>query len=834
MLDDLRNAMRGLLKQPQFALVAVLSLGLGIGVNTAIFSLFHQAVLQPLPVYEPERLINLSAPGLKRGSTSNNNAGRRDAIFSYPMFRDLQTVPATQQALTGIAAHRSFQTNISLDGETVSGTGMLVSGNYFAVLGLAPAAGRLLIESDDAQIGTGRVAVLGHAYWSNALGGDLDVLGRSIQVNGEALEIVGVAPEGFEGTTFGTRPQVFVPISSRWLLQPHARADHDDRTSYWVYLFARMAPGIDAAQVRDALNVPYSALLREIELPLHQLDEIEREQFLARRIEVESGERGQSSVSLGARTPMLLLQAAAFLVLLVACLNIANLLMARGAARAGEFAVRASIGASRGRLLRQLLVEAAVLALFGAALSLPLASAAIQGLLGYLPGGIGASLSARLDGIALLFAGGLAFLTVMMFGLFPSLQVASVSTISALRGDSANSTATRAAGRFRAALATSQVAFSMAALALAGLFTQSLVNLGRVELGMQVEQIASFSVSPGRSGYTAEGSAAVFDRLESEIAGLPGVRSVALSMVPLMSGSDWGTNVSVEGYEPGPETTDPFFNEVGEDYFATLGIPLLAGRSFSRLDSSGAARVAIINRGFAEHYGLGINPIGKRMATGRGDDLDIEIVGLVADSKYSRVKEDDPIQFFLPRRQNPEIGEMTVYVRSHGEPEQLLAGLAKVAAGIDPNLPLDNLRTMPQTIAHNLAVDRFVGSLAAAFAVLATALAALGLYGVLSYTLSQRRREIGLRMALGAAPRRLAGMLMAQVGRFAGVGMLLGLLVAVALGHAAQSLLFGLEGHDPLVLLGAIAVLALVALATGWMPARRAAQMDPMLALRHD
>lgn len=834
MFDDLRNAFRGLLKRPMFTIVAVLSLGLGIGVNTAIFSLFHQAVLQPLPVLDPERLINLNAPGLKRGSTSNNNAGRRDAIFSYPMFRDLQAAPATQQALAGIAAHRAFQTNIALDGETISGTGMLVSGNYFSVLGLVPAAGRLLIESDDAQLGAGRVAVLGHAFWRNALGGDPEVLGRSIQVNGEALEIVGVAPAGFEGTTFGTRPQVFVPISSRWLLQPQARADHEDRTSYWVYLFARLASRVEPAQAADALNVPYRALLRDVELPLLELDEGQREQFLARRIEVESGERGQSSVALSARTPMLLLQAAAFLVLLVACLNIANLLLARGASRAGEFAIRASTGASRGRLLRQLLVEATALAMCGAALSLPLASAAIQSLLAYLPGGIGASLSARLDGAALGFAAGLALLTVLLFGLLPSLQVASVSTMSTLRGDSANSTGTRAAGRFRATLAIAQVGFSMAALALAGLFTQSLINIGHVELGMQVDRVASFSVSPGRSGYSPERSKALFDSLATEIAALPGVLSVALSRVPLMTGSDWGSSVSVEGYEPGSETIDPFYNEIGDDYFATLGIPLLAGRSFSTADSAGGARVAIVNQRFSEHYGLGANPIGKRMATGHTGDLDIEIVGLVADSKYNRVKEDDPIQYFLSRRQNPNIGEMTVYVRSRGEPQDLLAGLAKVARGVDPHLPLENLRTMPQTIEQHLAVDRFVGTLAAAFAVLATALAALGLYGVMSYTLSQRQREIGLRLALGAAPRRLAAMLMAQVGRLAGAGMLLGLLVAVALGRAAQSLLFGLEGHDPMVLLSAIVVLAAVAFASGFLPARRASRMDPLLALRHD
>lgn len=829
---DLRHALRGLRRRPLFALVAVLSLALGIGVNTAIYSLFHQALLQPLPVSVPDGLVNLSAPGIKRGSTSNNNAGRRDAVFSYPMFRDLQAAPEVREALSGLAAHRSFPASLALEGQARDITGMLVSGNYFDVLGLKPALGRLLLPNDDTVPGAGRVVVLGHAYWMNALGGDPDVLGRVMRVNGEPLEIVGVAPEGFDGTTFGTRAQVFVPISLRWLLQPTLQRDHDDRRSYWVYLFGRLAPGVDVAQAGGMLNGPYAGALRE-ELPLQrELDEAQQAEFLARRIELAPGARGQSSVPATARTSLLLLLAAAGLVLVVACLNIANLLLAHGAARAGEFAVRSSIGASRGRLLRQLLVESALLAVAAAGLALPVASLSLHGLMAWLPDPTMFKADVVLQPAALGFAAVLAVATIMLFGLFPALHAASASPMNVLRGE--GSIGSRAAGRFRSGLATGQIALSMAMLALAGLLVQSLYNLARVDLGMQVESVAAFRVSPGRVGHTPEQAAVLFDRLEEELAALPGVEAVALSQVPLLTNSDWGSNVSVEGFESGPETTDPYFNRVGEGYFEALGIPLLAGRGFARTDNADSAKVAVVNRRFAEYYGLGANPVGKRMAVGGKESLDIEIVGLVADSHYSAVREAQPMLFYQPRRQVTQLTEANFYVRTRGDANALLAVLPAAVARVDPLLPVVDLRTLPQTIAQNLAAERFVGTLAMAFAVLATALAALGLYGVLSFTLAQRRRELGLRLALGAEPARLARMLLAQVTRMTMTGIGIGVIAALALGRAAQSLLFGLDGHAPGILLAAAVVLALVALCTSLAPARRAAHTDPMHALRHE
>ncbi len=834
-LQDLRYAVRGLLRRPLFALVAVLSLALGIGLNTAIYSLFHQAVLRPLPVAAPGQLVNLSAPGLKQGSTSNNSAGRRDAIFSYPMYRDLAASAEAREVLQGIAAHRLFPTNIAFGQGTIGGNGLLVSGSYFGLLGLVPTLGRLIQPGDDVHGSPARVAVLSHRYWQDRLGGDPGVLGRSVRVNGQLLEVVGVAPPGFDGTTFGTRAEVFVPIGLRWALLPQLRDDREDRTSYWVYLFARLAPGIDAARAAEALNRPYASLLREVELPLNQgLDEARQAQFLARRIEVAPGARGQSSTSESAGRPLGLLLAASGLVLLVACLNIANLLLAHGSARAGEFAVRSAIGAGQGRLVRQLLIESGLLAAFGALCALPTASLAIRALVAFLPGGEGLGLQTGLDPEALVFALAVAALTPLLFGLLPALQVARVPAITVLRGETAGATGTRSAQRFRSALATGQVAISMAALGLAGLFAQSLYNLSRVELGMQVEQVAGFSISPGRSGYDPQSSAQLIDRIEEALAAQPGVSAVGVSMVPLFTGSNWGSNVSVEGHEASPEDPTPYFNLVGEGFFATVGMPLLAGRGFTRADAEGAAKVAVVNRRFAEDHGLMPDPVGKRMAIGGTDQLDIEIVGLVGDAKYGDVKEADPAVFYQPRRQNPQVGELNVYVRTQVDPSALLARIPALVAEIDPDLPVESLRTLDQTIARSLAVDRFVGSLATAFAMLATALAALGLYGVLSYTLAQRRREIGLRLALGAAPAQLSRMVLGQVARMSLAGALLGLIAALALGRAAQSLLFGLEPHDPLALAAAVLVLATVSLLAGWLPARRAARTDPLVALRHD
>jgi predicted permease len=826
---DLRYAVRGLVARPLFALVAIGSLALGIGVNTAMFSLFEQVVLRPLPVHEPARLVNLSAPGIKAGSTSSDNTGPRDDILSHPMFRDLQAQLPPQ--LAGIAGHRAMPVTFGWQQQVADGRALLVSGNYFELLGLRPALGRLLAADDDRE-GAAAVVVLSHDYWMDRLGGRPEVIGQSLRINDQTLTVVGVGPVGFRGTTVGSRPEVFAPLRLAPRLQQRGGFGLEDRRSYWVYAFGRLAPGSGIAEAQAALNQPYARLLQEIELPLHaDLEPGARAEFASRRLLLAPGARGQSTTAASIGRPLGLLLGVAALVLLIACLNIANLLLARGAARAGEFAIRASIGASRGRLLRQLLLESLLIALLGALASLPLAAAATAGLLGWLPPVAARAFDGALSVEALQFTVLVAALTVLLFGLFPALQLARAAPIAALRGETGQA-GSRGGNRFRAGLATAQIAFSMASLVLAGLFGKSLANIAGEDLGMRVESLAVMAIAPARRGYDDARATALYDRLEQELAGLPGVTAVATSQVPLLANSDWSSNVSVEGFASSADDTSTSYNRIGVGFFDTLGIPLLAGRDFALTDNEGAAKVAIVNRSFVERYGLPDNPVGRRMAVGSSEQLDIEIVGLVADSKYNDVRRRPVPLFFLPRRQDSAL-TMNFYVRSALPPETLLPQLAAAVARLDPDLPVAP-RTLPQDIAMTIVTERAVGVLSAAFALLSTLLAALGLYGLLSYTLSQRTREIGLRLALGAAPRRLAAMLLGQVGRMTVVGGLIGFAIAFAAGRAAQSLLFGLESHDPVVFAAAAGVLGLVALASGAVPARRASRIDPMTALRHD
>ncbi len=835
LIQDLRHATRAMARQRLFAVLAVGSLGLGIGVNMAIHSLFHHAVLRPLPVAAPQQLVNLVASGPKPGMTSTNSSGWREAIFSYPMARDLQAAAARSSQFTGLAAHRGFPTNIALGDRTISGSGMLVSGNYFDVLGLQPALGRLLQGHDDAAAGAGRVAVLGWDYWRNVLGGDPGVLGRDIRVNGESLRIVGVAPQGFGGTTFGIAPQVFAPISLRWLLQPSMPKDEADRRSWWVYLFGRLAPGVDAAAARDALNGTYAALLRDVELPQqHGLDEAQQIAFGDSRLDLLPGARGQSNTARDLRMPLLLLQAAAALVLLVACLNLANLMLARAIARAPELALRASLGASRARLSRQLVAESLLLAVIGLLLAVPIANLTMHALVAALPNGDVFTGGLALRPATFAFSIILTLAALLVFGAMPALGAGSHAPAAALRGDSTQSTTSRPATRLRAGLVILQTALSMATLVIAGLFAQSLYHLDREPLGVQAGSIATLSIFPGRSGYPRERTGQLIEQLGERLAALPGVQSGAFAMVPLFSDDSWETGVRVEGVAPSAEGESSSFNAVGEDFFATLGIPLLAGRAFDRADVAGSPRVAIVSSGFAHRFGLGANPLGRRISLDGEGPFDIEVVGVVADSKAVNVRTDEPLRVYVPRRQQPQVTEATWYLRTHGDPAILLPAMRAAVAAVDPQLPVDRLQTLPATIAQNLAAERFLGTLAAAAAVLATALAALGLFGIVTYALSRRRRELGLRLALGAPPPRLVRMLLGQVGRLGAVGIVVGAGLALATGRLAQAMLFGVGGSDPLTMVvAALTLVAVGALATA-LPALRVRRIDPAVALRDE
>ncbi len=828
-----RLAVRGLLARPGFALVVVMTLAFGIGANVAIFSLFQQMLLQPLPVQAPEELVNLASPGPKSGSTSCNDAGNCDYAFSYPMFRDLERL---QTPFDGMAAHRIVGANLAYEGQTQSASGMLVSGSYFGVLGLQPALGRLLGPQDDRVDGEAEAVVLGHAYWRNALGGDPSVIGRTLVVNGKPLSIVGVAPEGFGGTTLGNRANVFLPITFRWLQQPSSLPNHVDRRSYWVYAFARLKPDTTIEQAAAAMQPTYRGIISEIELPLQSgMSEQGIERFKTKPLLLEPGLRGQSRVPDNARAPLSILLAVTALVLLIACVNIANLMLARGASREGEMAVRASLGASGARLASQLLGECLLLAFLAGIASLPMAMLTLKAVAALLPAEAAELLANSLDWQAAALAMGVALVCALLFGLYPALRSARVQPSEALKAQSSRGTGGKAANRFRMGLAIAQVAFSMALLVLAGLFTQSLINISRVDLGVRVDSISTFYISPELNGYSPQASMQLFDRLEEELAAVPGVASVASSMVLLLSGNDWSNNVSVEGFEAGPDSnTDSVMNYVGSGFFRTVDMGLVAGREFTEADNLDAPRVAIVNRQFAERFGLGNEAVGKRMARGASEELDIEIVGVVRDAKYNNVKDAVGPQFFLPRRQSDSLGTMNFYVHSAVPAEQIIAAVPGVMARLDPNLPVNDLRSLQQQVRDNVMLDRFVGTLAAAFAALATLLAAMGLYGVLSYTVAQRTREIGLRLALGAQPSMLRGMVLRQVGFMALIGGVIGLAVAIALGQGASSLLFGVSSSQPGVILAAVLALGAVVLLAGYLPARRASRIDPMLALRNE
>ena len=828
---NFRLAARTLFKTPFVTVVAIVSLALGIGATTAIFSIFNQLILASLPVKDPAQLVNLSAPGPKPGSQQCNQAGNCDIVFSYPMFRDLERI---QTSFTGIAAHRLFGTNLAYRGQTLSGDGVYVSGSYFPVLGVQPALGRLLGPDDDRTLGASPVAVLSHAYWQSRLGADPRVLNDTLIVNGQALTIVGVAAKGFTGTTTGAAPQVFVPITMRTVLQPGG-FKMDNRRGYWAYLFARLKPGVTREQAAIALNVPYRQILNDVEAPLQQgMSDHTMARFRAKSVLVEDGWRGQSSVHRQANTPLLLLLGLTALVLLIACANIANLLLARAASRASEMAIRLSLGASRTQLIVQLLTESCLLAIFGGLAGIAVARWTVDVIASLLPDDASAMLSMEISVPVMLFAALLTVGTGFLFGLFPALHSTRPDLLPTLKGQAGQPSGAKAAQRFRTTLATVQIALSMTLLASAGLFTRSLLNISRVDLGITTDNVVMFGVSPELNGYTYERARALFQRLEEELAAQPGVTGVATALVPLLMGNNWGTDLKVEGFKSGPDIdSNSRFNEVSAGYFRTMGVPLLSGREFTTADTLGAAKVAIVNEAFAKKFNLGRDAVGKRIGnSGPKEPMDIEIVGLVQNAKYSEVKAEVPPLFFRPYRQDEEVGAMVFYVRTAVDPGAFMVNIPRIVATLDANLPVENLRTLSQQVQNNVFMDRMVTTLSAAFAILATLLAAVGLYGVLAYTVAQRTREIGLRMALGAGPAQVRGMVLRQVGVMTAIGAAVGLAGAIAASRGAGALLYQLEGSDPAVLTLSAVVLALVALTAGFVPALRASRIDPMRALR--
>lgn len=822
--------LRPLIRRPGTSALIVLTLALGIGVNAGMFSVFHQALLTPLTAPSPGRLALIESPGPKVGAISTSGTGPDEQVFSYPMIEDLQAVAPDR---VQIAGHRTFGVNLAARGSTQSAIGALVTSNFFRVLGLTPAQGRLL-RSDGGE--ADRVVVLTHAYWLERFGGDRSVIGETLVVNGQPLEIAGVAPAGFRGFNPFTPVDIFAPIDLADSLVASRSWRLESRTNYWIYVFARLTEGVSPEAAEAILEPAYRRIVQDIEAPL-QDDVSERfmAEFTARGLKVRPAPSGQSNAFASARTPLVLLMAVTALVLLIACVNVANLLMAIGAAERGETAVRQALGAGRRHVIARQLVQLVAVGLGAVLVSVPVALATMQFMVGMIPASFRGLLTATLDWR--LIGGSLAATgaALLLAGLLPVAQAWSTRPIAAIREQGQRAGGGKASRNFRSVLVTAQIAFSLALLVLSGLFVQSLANISRVDLGISTERVATFSISPGRNGYSSGQSAEMFRRVEDRLKALPGVSAASVSIVPLLTGSNWNTSVSVTGYEPSPETDDNSrYNAVGPAFFDTLSIPLLRGRAFEAADTGDRPEVAIVNRAFAEKFGLGDQVVGKRMSMGGGTKLNREIVGLVADAHYSDVKTDAPPQIFLPFGQIESPGTASFYVRAAGAADALPAAIRDIVAELDPNLPVDNLADLDVVVEQNVFLDRLIGMLSSAFALLATALASVGLFGVLSFTLARRTGEIGLRAALGASPSDLERMVLGQTLKLAAIGGAVGLSLAWVLARLASGLLYELSALAPGVMAGSVAVLMIVTLAAGWIPARRAAHVHPVEALRYE
>ena len=834
-MNQLKLALRQLRLRPGLSFVVIVMLALGIGATTAMFSLYHQILVRPLPVPEPERLVNLAAPGPAKfgGTYGDLGIGDREAQFSYEMFRELE---ARQSGFTGLAAHTDFVSNLSYrEQPSYSRGGTLVSGGYFRVLNLRPALGRLIAPEDEPRVGESKVVVLSYDYWQRRFSGDPNVLGELLTVNGQDLEIIGVAPEGFTRTILGVRADVFVPLSLRWLMVPTLGAYNESNPfryfSYWTYVFGRLAPGATLERAGAELNGLYSGLLNEVEAPVlpAQLSEEVKEQFRKRRITFSPGDLGWGPLRARAERPLQLLVGVTALVLLIVCVNIANLLLARGVSRSGEMAIRASLGARRLQLARALLSESFVLIAIGGVLSALVAALIVRVISGMLPSNLALGLSA-LSSTALLFAAGASLTTVIVFGLVPAWRASGANPGEAMNTQGARAVSGRGSARFGATLTTAQIAFSMVLLVLAGLFTKSLSNIGREDLGIDVDSLVTFGITAQLSSYDQQELLVLYDRIEETLAAQPGVTGVGTTAIPLFYDFSLGGNFTLEGVEPAPGAdTYSAATAVGSGYFAALDVALMQGRLFTDNDTANIPPVAIVNETFARKFNLGQNVVGTRLNRG------LEIVGLVADAKHASVKGDVPPLVYFPRRQMAGwLQSLWVYVRGSIPADTLQAMIPRVMTEIAPDVPLVIVQTMRERVDDNVYIDRLLSTLSMGFAALATLLAGVGLYGVLAYNVTQRTRELGLRQALGAEPKQLRALVLKQVGVMALVGLGIGLAAAVSLGRVAEAVLFGLSGRDPVVIGAAGATLAAVILAASWLPAWRASRIAPTEALRYE
>jgi len=829
-MQDIRYAFRMLARTPWFTAVAVASLALGIGANTAIFSLTDQILLRMLPAERPHELVVLRSPGPFRGGVWSDSDDAQ--AFSYPVYKDLRD---RNQVFTGLLARHGIALSVSGQGRTERARGELVSGSYFEVLGVGAAAGRVFTQQDDVTLGGHPVVVLSHGYWTRQFGGNPGILNQQLLVNGHSMTVVGVARAGFTGVQVGSPTDIFIPMAMK--PQTWSWGDMANRRRRWVNLIGRLKPGLTLEQAEAGLQPTYKPLM---ELEVSEAGPMRpdtKERWLNKKVLLIPGAGGRNVLQNNAEQPLWILTAMVVLVLLIACANVANLLIARGAAREREVAVRLAIGASRWQLVRQLLTESVLLAMGGGAAGLLVAWWTIGALLGALPEGFGVSgLSPNLDARLLAFTLGLALATGLLFGLLPALRATRPALIPALKEQAGASSGTGHV-RFRKGLVVTQMALTALLLIAAGLFARSLGNLRSIELGLKAENLLTFSVAPSLNGYAGERTIALLDRIREGIAALPGVVSVSGSEIAAFEDSNSTSNGTVEGYAAREdESIQLWQNGVGPDYFKTMQVPLLLGREFTAADAAGAPQVAVINETFAKKYFAGRNPVGMRFGWGAGNQVatDILIVGVAQDFKHASAREEPHAYAYQPYAQSKSPGSLTFYVRARGAPAALATAVRQEVRRHDANLPVFNLKPVETQLSEQLFAERLMTGLSVSFGGLAALLAALGLYGVMAYTVARRTREIGIRMALGASHGDVQWLVLREVVVLAGIGLVIGVPAALALGRYVETLLYNVRPNDPLMVAAAALLLAGVAAFAGYVPARTAARIEPVIALRYE
>jgi predicted permease len=826
--SDLRLALRGLRRSPLFAVVAILSLALGIGANTAIFTLIDQVLLRKLPVKNPDELVML----FQRGSHMGSNMGTR--MHSYPIYQDFQQ---KAEPFADVLCRRLMGVSVSIENKTERLEAEGVSGNYFTMLGVGPALGRVFNSQEDDQVYMGHpVVVLAYDYWVSRFARDPSVLGKKILVNDYPMTIVGVSAAGFAGLDPAQSPQIRVPILMKDALLPEwTWMQPASRRARWVQVFARLKPGYTVESAQAPLQGLFTQI-RAYEMTLPAAKDwsaFSREQFMKGTVHIEAAAMGFSGLRNDFSTALLVLMCMVGLVLLIACANVANLLIARGFMRQKEIAVRLSLGASRGRLVQQLLSESLLLSFAGGAAGLALAFLLTRALIAVVPAeGQPLLIRPEPDARILAFTFGLTLVTGVVFGLLPALRASRPDPWTTLK-DTVGSIAGAGGSLFlRKGLVTLQVALSFLLLFGAGLFVRSLQNLKTTDTGVALDNLVAFQLSPALNGYDSPRAVNFYQQLFERLNSAPGVKSAANAAVPILSGDEWDNYMSVEGHRPADgENMQAFMNALSPGYFKTMQIPILEGRDFVRADYKENSRVAIVNKRFAEHFFKGGSAIGKRIGNGGGPKakLDIEIVGVVADSLYEGPREGVRRQVFIPHF---GAGSAVFYVRAQTRSSAIYNTIRNEVKQLDASMPVYGLKTLERQLDETLLTDRLVALLSAGFGFLATLLASVGLYGVMAFVVARRRKELGIRLALGAQPGFVIWLVMREVLLLLAIGLAVGIPAAMALGGFVSSQLYGIQPRDPLIAGSTMILLTLVSAAAGLIPARRASRIDPILALR--